>query len=247
MKYKAIIFDLDGTAIPNRRDGMPSIRLINTIKKIQDKVFVCAATGRPINHCRQILNALGLKSPCIVSGGTKIVDPITEKVLWSKSLSQDQLKSILAVAKNYHFPVYVGESDNSGTHVDRVVTQPANIVYIEPVTPEGTEKIFSELKKINDIAFHTANSWTDGHFDLQITHKDATKGHAVEELLKMLNVKKEETIGFGDSNNDLPIFEKVGYKVAMDNASEDLKKAADFIAPHAESEGLAEAIEKLVV
>lgn len=247
MKYKAIIFDLDGTAIPNKKDGMPSKRLINIIQEIKDEVFVCAATGRPMDHCRHILNSLGLKAPCIVSGGTKIIDPISEKVLWSKSLNTTQVKAILDVVRNYHYPVYLGQSDDTGSHVNRVVTDSHNIVYIEPVTPEDTIKIFDEFRKIPDIAFHTANSWTDGHLDIQVTHKEATKGHAVEILLKILNVKKGETIGFGDSNNDLPIFEGVGYKVAMDNASEDLKRAADFVASHAESNGLAEAIETLVL
>ena len=55
MKFKAIIFDLDGTAIPNRNDGMPSERVINAVKKAQDIIKVSIATGRSVSHCRDIL------------------------------------------------------------------------------------------------------------------------------------------------------------------------------------------------
>jgi hydroxymethylpyrimidine pyrophosphatase-like HAD family hydrolase len=49
MEIKAIIFDLDGTAIPNKKDGMPSKRLIETVAKAQKKVRVSVATGRPLS------------------------------------------------------------------------------------------------------------------------------------------------------------------------------------------------------
>ena len=106
MKLKAVVLDLDGTAIPNRKDGMPSKRVIDTIQKIKDKVYISAATGRGINGCREIIKSLGLTSPCIVNGGTRIVDPITEKVLWEKELDKSQVEKIMQVAKEYRYPVF---------------------------------------------------------------------------------------------------------------------------------------------
>ena len=247
MKYKAIIFDLDGTAVPNRADGMPGERLIEVVGKIKNKVFICAATGRAITFSRHILKKLGLIAPCIISGGTQVIDPLTEKVLWSKSLAVHQVEAVMEIARQYDYKVYFSDDTIGELAKDKLIKNSENIIYIEPVNADDTKKILTQLSKIPDITAHPVMSWTAGHFDIHITHKEATKKHSVEVLLGILNVKKEEVIGFGDSDNDLPIFEAVGYKVAMSNGSEALKQAADFIAPHAEADGLAEAIEKLVV
>src|SRR4051812_38787878 len=103
--YKAIILDIDGTVIPNNKNGLPSPRLINVIQKIKDKVHVSVATGRALNLSRPIIKILGLNSPCIISGGTQIVDPITEKILWERDLSQEQVEEIMEVAREYSYPV----------------------------------------------------------------------------------------------------------------------------------------------
>ena len=65
--------------------------------------------------------------------------------------------------------------------------------------------------------------------DIHVTHIKATKKHSLEEVLKLMKIKKEDVIGVGDSNNDKPHFEVSGYKVAMGNASEGLK--IDYLHP----------------
>lgn len=51
----------------------------------------------------------------------------------------------------------------------------------------------------------------------------------------------------GDGGNDLPLFELAGFKVAMGNAEEVLKKQADWIAPSVDEDGLAVAIKKFIL
>ena len=64
-------------------------------------------------------------------------------------------------------------------------------------------------------------------------------------MFGILGVKKEEVVGFGDGDNDLPIFEAVGYKVAMSNGSDKLKNLADFITENADQDGVARVIVEL--
>ena len=54
-----------------------------------------------------------------------------------------------------------------------------------------------------------------------------------------------DTIGFGDSMNDLEMIETVGFSVCMDNGSPALKEKSDLICPAVEQDGLAWAFEKL--
>lgn len=238
MKYKAIIFDLDGTAIPNRRDGMPTERLKKAIERIQDRTYACAATGRPFSICGDILRYLNLKSPCIISAGTQIIDPVTEKILWEKTIPVDSANQALNLVAKY--------TTWSGLNVIKKVEGPLTHLSVEAVSAQEISGILENLNLIPDIVAHPVMSWTENHFDIHITHREADKEHAVRNLLEMLGLSKEEVVGFGDSNNDLPIFQGVGYKVAMANGTEMLKSAADEIAPHAEEDGVAVIIERLL-
>jgi Cof subfamily protein (haloacid dehalogenase superfamily) len=243
--YKAVIMDLDGTAIPNKRDGMPSERIINIIQKIKNKVFVSAATGRGMSLAGHIIKELGLTAPCIVNGGTRIIDPVTKKILWEKSITKSQVKKIMEIAKEYQYDVFIGDDTEGSLAKYKITNRDERIIYIEPVTKEDTEIMLNKLSKISDVIAHKVISWTPGYFDIHVTHKEATKRHSMEILLDILKVHKDEVVAIGDSNNDLPLFELAGYKIAMANGSDELKREADMIASSVSEDGLAVVLEKL--
>jgi HAD superfamily hydrolase (TIGR01484 family) len=245
-QYKAIIFDLDGTAIPNKRDGMPSENLIKLVQKLKQNFFVCAATARPISICQHIFNSLELTSPCVISGGTEIIDPVTKKVLWEKIISEKTVDTIMELTKGYDYKLLT-TSETASSLVQKTKKGPEHILYIEPVKHADVDSLLTKLGQISGIACTSAPTYVEGYFSIHITHEQATKKHGLEVLFQMLNIKKEEAIGFGDGNNDLPIFEAVGYKVAMGNGTQELKDLADLIAPSAEDDGMAKVLEELVV
>lgn len=72
-----------------------------------------------------------------------------------------------------------------------------------------------------------------------------SKRTAIEYLLKYLKISKEDAIGFGDAKSDIPMFEACGYSVAMGNAGEECKKAADFITDDVNDDGLYKAFKYL--
>ncbi len=65
-------------------------------------------------------------------------------------------------------------------------------------------------------------------------------------MLEILNIKKEESIAIGDDNNDLSMFEQVGYKVAMENAIDSVKQKADEITLSNDEDGVAIFLDKLL-
>ncbi len=115
------------------------------------------------------------------------------------------------------------------------------------VDREKTEDMVKRLRAIDGIDAHAMASWEKGKLDVHITHKDATKRNAMKELLRMLDVKKEQVMVVGDGGNDLPLFEESGFRVAMGNAGEALKSKADHITDNVENDGLAMALEKYVI
>ncbi|MBI2327245.1 HAD family phosphatase [Candidatus Curtissbacteria bacterium] len=247
--YKALIFDLDGTAMPVAFDALPSDRVAEAVMRAQKVVKVSAATGRPITVCRQILKKLNLTQPCVISGGTQIIDPQTEETLWEKRLSEEQVKQVVDVGKPYSFQIlFTDEIYKHGVPAkDKKINGSERVIYFMDVEIKDEEAILSGIENVTDVVAHPVASWNHARIDIHITHAEATKKHAIEILLDILKVDKEDVVGVGDSNNDLPLLNSVGYKVAMGNATNKLKEIADYVAPSVEEDGLATVIEKVIL
>ena len=86
-----------------------------------------------------------------------------------------------------------------------------------------------------------ANTW--GGKDEQalfgdLSPKGITKKHAIDVVLKHLNRRAEDTIAFGDAKIDISMFELCNYSVAMGNAGEETKAAADYITTDVNEDGI---------
>ena len=99
MKNRAIIIDLDGTAVDSPQEKLPSQRLVDAIQKLQERYYICSATGRVWTFAKPVLQSLKLIDPCVISAGTQICDPVTGKILWQKTLSDECLDQALEVLK----------------------------------------------------------------------------------------------------------------------------------------------------
>lgn len=79
---------------------------------------------------------------------------------------------------------------------------------------------------------------------IECTPKSVSKGNAIRMLQEKLHISKEETIIFGDGENDLSMF-SCGYAVAMGNAMDTVKKQADEVTLDNNHDGIGEVLEKL--
>jgi HAD superfamily hydrolase (TIGR01484 family) len=244
--YKAIIFDLDGTAIPNTPDGQPSARLIESVNNNKQKIKLCAATGRSLSNAKYIINALDLNEPCVIAAGTQIYDPSSDKILWEKNIETDDLEKVMQVLRSYDYELIMRESlQGEGAPASRQQIEGAvNVMYLMSCRQPDADIIMEKLAAVSGITAAGVRSWTAGNIDIHITHRDATKEHAIAELLQILGVDKSQTIGVGDSNNDVHLFKSVGRKVAMGNSTDLLKSQADEVCGSVSEDGLAELIDK---
>ena len=245
MKYKSIIFDLDGTVVPSKLDGMPSEEVIKSVQKLQGKMKLSFATGRSIYTCRDIEKVFNLTDPCVINGGSQIVNPKTEEVLWEQCLPDNVVENVINISREFSEKFIINGIIFEGQANISEFPKIANIIVALGVRKDNTDYFVGELTKIPDLAVHILPSWIEGdYWDIHITHKLATKKYAIEKLIEILGVKKEEVIGIGDGNNDIALFESVGYKVAMGNAVDVLKNAADYITDTLENHGFAKFIEE---
>lgn len=86
---------------------------------------------------------------------------------------------------------------------------------------------------------------TDQGAAMQLTSLDAGKKSAVDGVRKRLNLEKDEICVFGDDLNDLEMIRAFPESVAMGNGAEEVKRAAKYVVPANDDDGIAHAIEML--
>lgn len=252
MKNKAIIFDIDGTAIDSPSQKIPSDRLMGAVRNVEDSYYVCAATGRVWTFAKSVLKGLSLVDPCIISAGTQICNPVTGEIMWQRDIDKADLESALLIAKGYpEYGVLYNDNDedaylNGGINVSGLQINESvyffELIFVpQRIAPE----IVAKLSAIEGIAVTLVVAQREGFNDIHITNRDATKEHAVAELLKIIQVNPENTIGVGDGHNDIHLFNAVKQKVAMGNAVEELKASSSKIIGAVKDDGFAQYLEDL--
>lgn len=254
MKKKVIITDLDGTAVDSPEQKLASARLKKVISSLEDRYYICAATGRSWTWAKDLLDDLQLKDPCIISGGAKICLPETGEIILQQNITPTALKQVVEVMLNY--PDYMtlcndySEADFlHGNVTMRELSLPSEVYFFERVdVPELVAlEIQAQLQKIPELSCILVKSQTyAGCVDIHTTHAQATKEHAIAVLLEKLALQRADAIGIGDGNNDLHLFAGVGYKVAMGNAVPALKQVADLVIDDVRQDGLAKYLESLL-
>lgn len=252
MKYQAIIFDLDGTAVDSPVQKRATQRLLQAAKKLSSLGFkLCAATGRPESFAAPVLASMELHDPAIVAGGTRIINPATGKELWRCGLNSSQVHKVVDALRGLPYGVLWNESNeddylNGGWDFEQFSdysdTYFINVCF---VPNDEASNVMKRLDSIDGLAVTLVVSQKADCNDIHITNRAATKEHAIYELEKIIGVKKANMIGVGDGHNDLHLFNAVGHKVAMGNAVDELKQVADEVIGSIKEDGLALYFEKL--
>lgn len=246
-KYKALMLDLDGTTIPNRMDGMPSERVTQAIESAKKVLSVSIVTARPHLWSKHIAKHLKLNSPYIVDNGAQIIDPKTDSVIWEKPINNKDRDLIIEIAKKFKCEVTYSDGDSKLLRDTEKVPEKIFNIFFGGISVYQARKLVENLHHISTISVQKTPSWKGGNPPIIITHAEATKQHGIFEVAKLLNIQTHEIIGVGDGYNDFPLLMASGLKVAMENAVEELKEIADYIAPSVEKDGVAHVIEKFVL
>lgn len=264
-----IALDLDGTLLTNEKTVTP--RTLEVLKRAQARGIIPAAvTGRPVSGIPAELIESGVIRYAITSNGAVIHDLKEHRKTAAFLLPGEKVREILAVIRD-ESPIYdvvvdgIGWSDPvSHEKLLRKYEGTAIFPYIEATRKaaesreavlklaeeEGTEnvwimpdseamreEILGKLLKISGIyLMHT------GSRDLEMTEEHAGKGRALRVLCGALNIPFSSCLAVGDDGNDLDLFAAAGVSAAMGNASEEVKRAADFTVPDNEHDGAAEAV-----
>lgn len=246
-KYKAVIMDVDGTAIPFKKDAMPRPKVIEAIKKAKKFVRVSVSTSRPLFMARDIIQILGANAPCSVNDSTRIYDPIKDKILKTIYLNSKYAAIAKKVFKEEKIRFYINVGDREYVYDGRPLPKRICSLFATDIIEHVADRLVDIITDRAPVAAQKFHTYTPGLFWITVTNPSATKLHSVHTIADMIGVKPEEIIGIGDGYNDFPLLAACGLKIAMGNAVPELKAIADFVAPSVDEDGVATVIEKFVL
>ncbi|REE80759.1 hypothetical protein BX611_2412 [Lutibacter oceani] len=260
-KVKLVVTDMDGTLLNSKSEVSNLFFNLYEVLKKRGIHFV-AASGRQYQSIVDKLDSIKNEITIIAENGG--ITQQAEKVLLLNDLSfKNCVKSIEILRKLDHTNIVL-----CGKNTAYIESKDARFIsmFSEYYT---NYKIVEDLTKVtNDTflkiaAYHFECSEThvfpavkhlenemqvivSGEHWLDISHEKANKGTALKMLQNSLGISKEETMVFGDYNNDLQMLKLADFSYAMENAHPNVKKTAKFLTKSNNNQGVEFILEQLV-
>ena len=247
-QIKIVFFDVDGTLIDYKADGM-SAKTVEMLKGLQAKgIKVCIASGRAPMQMPQVdgvtfdvyLTYSG--SYCYTGAG---------EIIFNNPLHKQDVLQIAKNSQEINRPMVVATVDRMAANwVDEDLHEYYIMggIDLKPA-PDFQQVLQDDVYQIMaagrvperpNMIKNTENAkiaaWWDRAFD--IVPADGGKGRGGHSVLEYFGLKPSEAMAFGDGNNDLEMFQALDYCVAMGNGSEDLKKIAWATCGNCEDDGI---------
>ncbi|MGI5875902.1 MAG: Cof-type HAD-IIB family hydrolase [Dethiobacteria bacterium] len=263
MKYKLLALDLDDTLLND--EFIISARNIEAIQKVAKKgILPVIATGRMFCSALPYARQLGVDLPLITYHGALIKNAGNEEILRHCTIPYEMAAGIIRFGEKnkLHLNLYlddrlfIEEESTESHYYQSIASIPVNPVgdlsvflfnrQQEPtkITFINKEGYLSEIESLLRSIYPELSILQSRPYFLEITHRDATKGQALNFLAKKENILPEQIIAIGDSYNDIDMLEFAGLGVAVGNAPEEVKKAADVITGLNTEDGVAAFLEE---
>lgn len=262
--------DVDGTLLGKK--GVLSLEDKKALTQVRDSgIQVSLSTGRATIACLAIVQQLSLDGYQIFFDGALISDPTGHQEVYIRLIDPDLVKQVVEFVhaneinlELYSATGYFVERETWSTEIRRrffgiepAIVDFAGIWQRERII-KGTTIVQSPEEKAKAKKFHRhfgrclAFSWTntpaypDVDF-INVLNPRVSKGDAMEVLTSFLGIDLARVVAIGDGANDIPLFTRVGLSIAMGNAPDEVKAAADYITLDIEHSGVAAAIEEFVL
>lgn len=220
-KIKAIALDVDGTITDNtRKICVSSLKAINQAE--QNGIPVIIVTGNTLCSTKMISIMLGTTGGLVSENGGVIYHREETKVLGNIEECEK--------AYNYLKTKYpVEKVEFSNLRVSEIA-----------IRRNVKEEIVKDTLKDFNVKIY------DSKFAIHLTDPTVDKGSSLEVLAGHMGLKTGDIMAIGDSENDMEFLKVAGLKVAVNNASEELKAIADYVTCKPHGDGVKEAISNFI-
>lgn len=261
-RFKLIAVDCDGTLLDedgNLAKGAPqAVR-----QAISMGIKIALVTGRSRSALGFIFNQLDVNGLFIGSGGAYIGDLSTGEVIQQRTLPRKEVETLIGLCRKLnlilfldHFDFMLCEKENQRTleHKDKhgYTWKKVNDLMKELTRLPEKGLAVGEPEKLQEIFHyyqtnpHEVSITFTSPTSMDILPKGVGKGSALIKLANHFEIPLKEIAVIGDYLNDLEMFKVAGYSIAMGNAPDEVKKAANWIAPANNEDGVSHAIHHLL-
>ena len=268
MEIKIIATDMDGTLLdPKGQLDLP--RLEKILDRLDQRgVRFVIATGNEVHRMRQLLGHLAERVVLVVANGARIFEnnELIQAQTWDDAMVDKALGHFKGRECQDQFVVTAmnGGFVKKGTvftELDKFMTpemieklyQRMNFVdefdsslfggVLKMSMVVGEERLDSVLQEVNDLFDGRVRAVSSGYGCIDILQDGIHKAWGLVELLKRWNLKPEQIMAFGDSENDIEMLELAGISYAMENAEDAVKEVATKIAPANSQAGVYQVLE----
>lgn len=257
---KLIATDIDGTLVA---DGTLDINpeYYDVIKELRKRgVIVLAASGRQRSSIEKVfapivdeLSFISENGTCIYSKDYQFVDKIpveTAKKYIKEArtfpgceimISKDSVAYFETIGL-YHY--MVDEYGYKGELVDDLEDYLEDICKISIFHHNCAEEIIGH--EFAERWGKTMNIAVSGKCWLDCTNKGGNKGSALKHFQEAYNITPDETLAFGDNINDIEMLKRASHSFAVANAREEVKEAANFVAPSYKEDGVLQVLKAVL-
>ena len=268
MTIKLIATDMDGTLLdPKGQVDLP--RLEKLLDQLEERgIRFVIATGNEIHRVKQLLGHLTERIVLIVANGARIFEG--NQLLQAQTWDDDMVNRALEFFKDRECQdQFVVTSMNGGfVKEGTVFTQLENFMtpemielfyqrmnFVEELESHlfggvlkmslvvGEERSDSVLEEINHLFNGHVQAVSSGYGCIDILQSGIHKAWGLQELLKRWDIKAEEIMAFGDSENDVEMLQLAGIAYAMENADDKAKAVATDFAPSNSQAGVYQVLE----
>ena len=265
-----IAMDMDGTLLNSNKEIDEKTR--DQLIRIQKQgVKLALASGRPTKGLEKFARELRLDEfggYLISNNGGKVHRADDQSVIYEHPLTIDETRRVLEHLRQFEvipmvesgeymlvnnvFDNQVTSSDKTFNVIDyeahsngfllkesRDIASDLENAPIKILTAGSEDYLKKKWKAMQEPFVNELDSMFTSPFYFEFTAKNTNKGSA----LAALPFKKEEIVVIGDAQNDLPMFEKAGIRLAMGNAAKELKEQADEVIGDNDHEGIGRWIE----
>ena len=260
--FKALALDLDGTTLVG--EDLPEANKQALKRAAQAGYEIIIATARWREMAQRVADEVGTSSVAIACSGAQVYDPVAQRDIFDHRLPRDFVEEVYALCNGARCIATVTVTDHvqlkldgepdlglMGPEMSWVRELAVNSEHLPRIAAiQGTavcETIKNELKPRYAETVNVFDSiGPTGKLIITLTAKAANKGAALAAACEHLGFEPSDVVAFGDAENDLAMFEIAGASVAMGQADDEVKAAADFVSARNDQDGVAVAIERLL-
>lgn len=263
-RISLLLADVDGTLVTH--DKVLTERARTAVRGLHEQGIRFAITsGRPPRGMAMLIGPLAIDTPIAGFNGGIFVKPDLT-VIAEHTLPPTVAADAVGLIADYGLDVWIYRGNDwfvrnpDGPHVAReqwTVKFPPTVVDDYAGLLDRVAKIVGvsdDLDRVRDAEAAARNKLTrmasaarSQPYYLDITHPSANKGAVVDYLSRDLAIPPGEIATIGDMPNDILMFHKGGFAIAMGNGGPDVQAAADAVTASSEDEGFAKAVETLIL